>query len=266
MSHWLHSSLETTYLSYFHMCKQWDLLNENSTMSHWKKLPLVYILYIYIEFFVSSGTWTHTVLHYYFLRIACLPISTCLHNHILYFILHQTHYPKNPIRVTPIFLPFYFYLFNPYQSIHIHSNEYIFNILIHHFYYKNNYTLLHPPTPSYTLLHPPTPSYTLLPKKPTSHKNKNPPYIFIFPLTNIWFIEYHHIGDDMIIYIYSYFIWKIQIDKQNSLSSFTNIYISVLFQHKNFQNKHHMFTLIIESTTCLYFYNSFYLLTYAWCC
>lgn len=186
-----------------------------------KKFPLVSILYIYIEFFVSSGTcwnkkyfnyvplahstfilhiyltftsvssgtWTHTVLHYYFLRIACLPISTCLHNHILYFILHQTHYPKNPIRVTPIFLPFYFYLFNPYQSIHIHSNEYIFNILIHHFYYKNNYTLLHPPTPSYQ-------------KKPTSHKNKNPPYIFIFPLTNIWFIEYHHIGDDMIIYIF----------------------------------------------------------------
>ena len=115
--------------------------------------PLVSI--IYIELYVSSGTWTHTVLHYYFLRIACLPISTCLHNHILYFILHQTHYPKNPIRVTPIFLPFYFYLFNPYQSIHIHSNEYIFNILIHHFYYKNNYTLLHPPTPSYqkNLLH-----------------------------------------------------------------------------------------------------------------
>ena len=120
--------------------------------------PLVYILYI--EFFlVSSGTWTHTVLHYYFLRIACLPISTCLHNHILYFILHQTHYPKkNPIRVTPIFLPFYFYPFNPYQSIHIHSNEYIyiFNILIHHFYYKNQ---LHPPT-----------------KKPTSHKK---PSIYI---------------------------------------------------------------------------------------
>ena len=176
------------------------LLQKKNRSKQWlvKKLPFNYvplahstfILHIYLTFTsVSSGTWTHTVLHYYFLRIACLPISTCLHNHILYFILHQTHYPKNPIRVTPIFLPFYFYLFNPYQSIHIHSNEYIFNILIHHFYYKNNYTLLHPPTPSYQ-------------KKPTSHKNKNPPYIFIFPLTNIWFIEYHHIGDDMIIYIF----------------------------------------------------------------
>ena len=94
---------------------------------------------------------------------------------------------------------------------------------------------------------------------------KNPPYIFIFPLTNIFFIEYHHIGDDMIIYIHI----SSERSKQISKLSFffhKHIYISVLFQHKNFQNKHHMFTLIIESTTCLYFYNSFYLLTYAWCC
>ena len=110
-----------------------------------------------------------------------------------------------------------------------------------------------------------TPSYTHLPKKPTSHKNKNPPYIFIFPLTNISFIEYHHIGDDMIIYIHISSERSKQISK---LSFFFHqyIYISVI-PTQNFQNKqHHMFTLIIESTTCLYFYNSFYLLTYAWCC
>lgn len=76
--------------------------------------PLVYILYI--EFFlVSSGTWTHTVLHYYFLRIACLPISTCLHYYI-----QKIHYPKNPIRVTPIFLPFYYFPFNPFHHSKIH--------------------------------------------------------------------------------------------------------------------------------------------------
>ena len=94
MSHWLILLLNYIFILLSYVCKQWDLLNENSTMSHWKKLPLVYILYIYIEFFVSSGTWTHTVLHYYFLRIACLPISTCLHNYILQ---QKTNYPKNPL-------------------------------------------------------------------------------------------------------------------------------------------------------------------------
>ena len=64
---------------------------------------------------VSSGTWTHTVLHYYFLRIACLPISTCLHYYI-----QKIHYPKNPIRVTPIFLPFYYFPFNPFHHSKIH--------------------------------------------------------------------------------------------------------------------------------------------------
>ena len=36
------------YLSYFHICKQWDLLNENSTMSHWTEYLLLYILIFYI--------------------------------------------------------------------------------------------------------------------------------------------------------------------------------------------------------------------------
>ena len=107
------------------------LLQKKNRSKQWlvKKLPFNYvplahstfILHIYLTFTsVSSGTWTHTVLHYYFLRIACLPISTCLHNHILYFILHQTHYPKNPIRVTPIFLPFYYFPFNPFHHSKIH--------------------------------------------------------------------------------------------------------------------------------------------------
>lgn len=188
----------------------------------WISLEL--LIWIKIYSLVSSGTWTHTVLHYYFLRIACLPISTCLHNHILYFILQQTHYPKNPIRVTPIFLPFYFYPFNPYQSIHIHSNEYIFNILIHHSTTKNQ---LHPPPPTKNLLHTKT----------------NPPYIFIFPLTNISFIEYPHIGDDMIIYIHIS-SERSPTDKQMIflLSQIINIYIYQCYSNtKTFKT----------NTTCL---------------
>ena len=104
-----------------------------------KKLPFNYvplahstfILHIYLTFTsVSSGTWTHTVLHYYFLRIACLPISTCLHYYI-----QKIHYPKNPIRVTPIFLPFYYFPFNPFHHSKIH---YPINIL----YYPTKPTLL----------------------------------------------------------------------------------------------------------------------------
>ena len=102
------------------------LLQKKNRSKQWlvKKLPFNYvplahstfILHIYLTFTsVSSGTWTHTVLHYYFLRIACLPISTCLHYYI-----QKIHYPKNPIRVTPIFLPFYYFPFNPFHHSKIH--------------------------------------------------------------------------------------------------------------------------------------------------
>ena len=100
--------------------------------------PLVYILYI--EFFlVSSGTWTHTVLHYYFLRIACLPISTCLHYYI-----QKIHYPKNPIRVTPIFLPFYYFPFNPFHHSKIHYQSISFITPLNLPYYLQHKKKNHP--------------------------------------------------------------------------------------------------------------------------
>ena len=111
------------------MCKQWDLLNENSTMSHWKYIPFsIYSIYRILP--CKQWDLNHTVLHYYFLRIACLPISTCLHYYI-----QKIHYPKNPIRVTPIFLPFYYFPFNPFHHSKIH---YPINIL----YYPTKPTLL----------------------------------------------------------------------------------------------------------------------------
>ena len=55
MSHWKKSLLTFLFKLKYKICKQWDLLNENSTMSHWsKKFPLRILLYIYI-FYVSSG-------------------------------------------------------------------------------------------------------------------------------------------------------------------------------------------------------------------
>lgn len=114
------------------------------------------IIYIYIYILVSSGTWTHTVLHYYFLRIACLPISTCLHNYI-----QKINYPKKPIRVTPIFLPIYYYPFNPYH----HSQFITINILY---------------------------SPTKLPYyyNTTQHNTTPNIYIHITPLTNIFLVRY----------------------------------------------------------------------------
>ena len=109
-----------------------------STMSHWKYIPFS-IFYIYIEFFVSSGTWTHTVLHYYFLRIACLPISTCLHYYI-----QKIHYPKNPIRVTPIFLPFYYFPFNPFHHSKIHYQSISFITPLNLPYYLQHKKKTHP--------------------------------------------------------------------------------------------------------------------------
>ena len=67
---------------------------------------------------------------------------------------------------------------------------------------------------------PPPPTKNLL------HTKTNPPYIFIFPLTNISFIEYPHIGDDMIIYIHIS-SERSPTDKQMIflLSQIINIYI-----------------------------------------
>ena len=113
-----------------------------------KKLPFNYvplahstfILHIYLTFTsVSSGTWTHTVLHYYFLRIACLPISTCLHYYI-----QKIHYPKNPIRVTPIFLPFYYFPFNPFHHSKIHYQSISFITPLNLPYYLQHKKKTHP--------------------------------------------------------------------------------------------------------------------------
>ena len=97
-----------------------------------------YILYC-ILYIVSSGTWTHTVLHYYFLRIACLPISTCLHYYI-----QKIHYPKNPIRVTPIFLPFYYFPFNPFHHSKIHYQSISFITPLNLPYYLQHKKKTHP--------------------------------------------------------------------------------------------------------------------------
>lgn len=148
MSHWPILVTVHTYLSYFQMYVSSGLVKNflfNYVPLAWISLGILLYIYIYILvssgtcwnekfqlcptdlnffrityldsniFYVSSGTWTHTVLHYYFLRIACLPISTCLHYYI-----QKIHYPKNPIRVTPIFLPFYYFPFNPFHHSKIH--------------------------------------------------------------------------------------------------------------------------------------------------
>ena len=125
-------------------------------MSHWPILVTVHTYLSYFQMYVSSGTWTHTVLHYYFLRIACLPISTCLHYYI-----QKIHYPKNPIRVTPIFLPFYYFPFNPFHHSKIHYQSISFITPLNLPYYLQ-------------------------------HKKKTHPniYIHITPLTNIFLVRY----------------------------------------------------------------------------
>ena len=103
----------------------------------WISLEL--LIWIQIYSLVSSGTWTHTVLHYYFLRIACLPISTCLHYYI-----QKIHYPKNPIRVTPIFLPFYYFPFNPFHHSKIHYQSISFITPLNLPYYLQHKKKTHP--------------------------------------------------------------------------------------------------------------------------
>ena len=111
------------------MCKQWDLLNENSTMSHWKYIPFsIYSIYRILP----CKQWDLNP-HSFTLLFPKNSLSTNFN--MLTLLYTKIHYPKNPIRVTPIFLPFYYFPFNPFHHSKIH---YPINIL----YYPTKPTLL----------------------------------------------------------------------------------------------------------------------------
>ena len=102
-------------------CKQWDLLNENSTMSHWTEYLLLYILIFYI--YKICKQWDLNP-HSFTLLFPKNSLSTNFNMLTLLYI--KIHYPKNPIRVTPIVLPFYYSPFNPYHHSQIHYQSIYF--------------------------------------------------------------------------------------------------------------------------------------------
>ena len=84
-------------------------------MSHWLEfLQVYYYIYIYIY---ACKQWDLNP-HSFTLLFPKNSLSTNFN--MLTLLYTKIHYPKNPIRVTPIFLPFYYFPFNPYHHSKIH--------------------------------------------------------------------------------------------------------------------------------------------------
>ena len=90
------------------------------TMSHWKKSLLTFLFKLKYKICKQWDLNPHS----FTLLFPKNSLSTNFNMLTLLYI--KIHYPKNPIRVTPIVLPFYYSPFNPYHHSQIHYQSIYF--------------------------------------------------------------------------------------------------------------------------------------------